>query len=66
MTVWRDLSIDTAQATLTQNLSPTMNLQLALFGQVLEGFQSNPYRRVRIGAATRRRSTSRIPARGGR
>jgi hypothetical protein len=48
-TLWRDLSIDTAQATLTQNLSPTMNLQLALFGQVLEGFQSNPYRRVRIG-----------------
>lgn len=49
MTVWRPLSIDTAQVTLTQNLSPTMNMQLALFGQVLEGFQSNPYRRVRIG-----------------
>ena len=48
-TLWRDLSIDTAQVTLTQNLSPTMNLQLAGFGQVLEGFQSNPYRRVRIG-----------------
>lgn len=48
-TLWRDLSIDTAQATLTQNLSPTMNLQLAGFGQVLQGFQSNPYRRVRIG-----------------
>lgn len=48
-TLWRDLSIDTAQATLTQNLSPTMNLQVALYGQVLEGFQSNPYRRVRIG-----------------
>ena len=49
MTVWEDLSIDTAQATLTQNLSPTMNLQVALYGQVLDGFQSNPYRRVRIG-----------------
>jgi hypothetical protein len=48
-TVWRSLSIDTAQATLTQNLSPTMNLQIAGYGQVLEGFQSNPYRRVRIG-----------------
>lgn len=48
-TLWRDLSIDTAQATLTQNLSPTMNLQLAGYGQILEGFQSNPYRRVRIG-----------------
>lgn len=48
-TVWRELSIDTVQATLTQNLSPTMNMQLALYGQVLEGFQSNPYRRVRVG-----------------
>jgi hypothetical protein len=26
-----------------------MNLQLAGYGQVLEGFQSNPYRRVRVG-----------------
>jgi len=34
---------------LTQNLSPTMNFQLAGYGQVLDGFQSNPYRRVRIG-----------------
>lgn len=48
-TRWRDLSIDTAQATLTQNLSPTMNLQIAGYGQILEGFQGNPYRRVRIG-----------------
>ncbi len=48
-TKWEDLTIDTAATTLTQNLSPTMNLQLSLFGQVLEGFQSNPYRRVRIG-----------------
>src|SRR3984885_2291589 len=42
-TIWHDLSIDTAQTTLTQNLTPTMNLQLAGYGQVLEGFQSNPY-----------------------
>jgi hypothetical protein len=49
MTVWRNLSIDTAQVTLTQNLSPTMNMQVGLFGQILEGFQSNPYRRVRVG-----------------
>jgi hypothetical protein len=49
-TVWRDLTIDTAQATVTQNLSPTSNAQVALFGEVLEGFQSNPYRRVRVGA----------------
>jgi hypothetical protein len=48
-TIWHDLSIDTAQTTLTQNLSPTMNMQIALYGQVLDGFQSNPYRRVRVG-----------------
>ncbi|MBA3463006.1 MAG: DUF3570 domain-containing protein [Deltaproteobacteria bacterium] len=48
-TVWEDLGIDTAQATITQNLSPTLNMQLAGYGQVLDGFQSNPYRRVRIG-----------------
>ena len=49
-TVWRDLSIDTIQGTLTQNLTPTANLQVSLFGQVLSGFQANPYRRVLIGA----------------
>ena len=48
-TVWKDLSIDTAQFTLTQNLTPTSNLQVAAYGQVLEGFQSNPYRRVKVG-----------------
>lgn len=49
VTAWRTLSIDTAQFTLTQNLTPTMNLQVAAYGQVLEGFQSNPYRRVKVG-----------------
>jgi hypothetical protein len=48
MTVWRDISIDTSQATVTQNLSPTLVGQLSVFGQVLRGFQSNPYRRVRV------------------
>lgn len=48
LTTWRDLSIDTLQGTLTQNLSPTTVLQVSLYGQILEGFQSNPYRRVRI------------------
>jgi len=47
-TIWRDLRIDTAQATLTQNLSPTLVVQAGLFGQVLRGFQANPYRRVRV------------------
>ena len=49
VTVWHNLTIDTAQATVTQNLTPTMNLQGALYGQVLAGFQSNPYRRVQVG-----------------
>jgi hypothetical protein len=49
MTVWRDLSIDTTQATVTQNLTPTSNLQLSGYGSVIHGFQSNPYRRVRVG-----------------
>ncbi len=52
VTQWHSLSIDTAQATVTQNLTPTMNLQIAAFGQVLDGFQSNPYRRVRVGSNT--------------
>jgi hypothetical protein len=52
MTLWKDLAIDTAQVTITQNLSPTLNGQLAVYGQILEGFQSNPYRRVKIGPNT--------------
>ena len=51
-TRWHDISIDTAQTTLTQNLSPTMNMQLALFGQIENGFLSNPYRRVNVGGVT--------------
>ena len=49
MTLWHPLSIDTEQTTVTQNLTPTMNLQIAAYGQVLDGFQSNPYRRVKVG-----------------
>jgi hypothetical protein len=52
ITLWHDISIDTAQTTLTQNLSPTMNMQVALYGQVLNGFLSNPYRRVRVGSVS--------------
>ncbi len=47
-TVARPVRIDTAQATLTQVLTPTLVLQLGLFGQITQGFQSNPYRRVRV------------------
>ncbi len=49
ITIWKPLSIDTAQVTLTQNLSPTLNMQIAGYGQVLDGFQSNPYRSVDVG-----------------
>jgi hypothetical protein len=49
LTTWRDLTIDTVQFTVTQNLAPTMNMQLSGFGSILHGMQSNPYRRVRVG-----------------
>ncbi|HEY3801764.1 MAG TPA: DUF3570 domain-containing protein [Kofleriaceae bacterium] len=48
-TLWLPIAIDTAQATVTQNLTPTMNMQVAAYGQVLDGFLSNPYRRVKVG-----------------
>lgn len=63
MTTWRSLDIDTAQATITQNLSPTLVLQASLFGQVLRGFQSNPYRRVRIGDLLPQESVPEVRAR---
>jgi hypothetical protein len=48
-TLARDVAIDTVEASLTQNVSPTMVLQLGAHGQILSGFQSNPYRSVRVG-----------------
>jgi hypothetical protein len=48
VSAWRDLDIDTSQATWTQNVSPTLVTQVGLFGQVLRGYQANPYRRVRV------------------
>ncbi|RMH44692.1 MAG: DUF3570 domain-containing protein [Deltaproteobacteria bacterium] len=48
-TVWRDLTIDTLQASVTQNFTPTVVGQINVYGSVLDGFQSNPYRRVRVG-----------------
>jgi hypothetical protein len=50
LTTWRELTIDTVQFTVTQNLAPTVNMQVSGFGSVLKGFQSNPYRRVRVGS----------------
>ncbi len=48
VTLWRDLRIDTSSATLTQNLTPTLVAQFGVNGQVMRGFQANPYRRVRL------------------
>ncbi|HTM19178.1 MAG TPA: DUF3570 domain-containing protein [Kofleriaceae bacterium] len=48
VTLWHDLSIDTLQGSVTQNLSPTMVGQVSLYGQISHGFQSNPYRAVRV------------------
>jgi hypothetical protein len=47
-TITHDVSIDTTEASVTQNLSPEMVLQVGLNGQIVNGFQSNPYRRVRV------------------
>jgi hypothetical protein len=47
-TVSLPLRIDTASASITQNLTPTLILQLGVYGQMTRGFQANPYRRVRV------------------
>jgi len=45
----RSLSIHSVSAGITQALTPQLTTQLSLLAQVLHGFQSNPYRAVRIG-----------------
>lgn len=62
-TVWEDLAIDTFQGTLTQNLSPTLVGQLSVFGQLLQGFQENPYRRVRVSGREPRENMPDVRAR---
>jgi hypothetical protein len=47
-TVSRPVDADTIQASLTQNLTPVLVMQAGIFGQIIRGFQSNPYRRVRV------------------
>jgi hypothetical protein len=47
-TVSLPLDVDAVQASLTQNVTPTLVLQLGLYGQIVRGFQANPYRRVRV------------------
>jgi hypothetical protein len=45
----RDLSIQTFQGAWTQHLTPILSMQATATAQLLDGFQSNPYRAVRIG-----------------
>jgi hypothetical protein len=45
----RSLSIDSVQASVTQVVTPWWVLQVGVSGQVVNGFQSNPYRQVRLG-----------------
>jgi len=45
----RSLAIHTLQAGVSQAWTPQLTTQLTLLAQVLHGFQSNPYRAVRIG-----------------
>jgi hypothetical protein len=45
----RDLTIHTFNAAWSQAWTPTLTMQLTATSQLLHGFQSNPYRAVRIG-----------------
>jgi hypothetical protein len=45
----RDLAIHTVQAAFTQVWTPVFTTRIGLHGQLLHGFQVNPYRAVRIG-----------------
>jgi uncharacterized protein DUF3570 len=63
-TVAHAVDFDTVQATLTQNLTPTMVLQAGLFGQIVRGFQANPYRRVRVFQIDAQESVPEVRDRG--
>ena len=56
-TVTRDVSIDTTEAVVTQNVSPTIVVQAGLNGQIISGFQSNPYRSVRVAGVDAQESS---------
>jgi hypothetical protein len=45
----RALAIHTLQGAVSQAWTPRLTTQLTLLAQVLHGFQSNPYRAIRIG-----------------
>jgi hypothetical protein len=63
-TITHDLAIDSVQASLLQNLTPVLVMQLGVYGQVVDGFQSNPYRRVRVFDVDAQESTPLSRARG--
>lgn len=49
--VTRRLSIDALEPSLTWAATPRLLLQLGATAQILDGFQSNPYRQVQLGAS---------------
>jgi hypothetical protein len=49
LTSTQKLGIDSAQLSVTQVATPWMVLQAGLSGQLLRGFQANPYRQVLLG-----------------
>ncbi len=63
-TVTKDIAIDTTQASITQNVSPTFVVQFGLHGQIVRGFQSNPYRRVRVAEFDAQESSPLVRSRG--
>jgi hypothetical protein len=52
-TTTRDLTIDSFEPALSWTATPTTLLQLGATLQILDGFQSNPYRAVRLGTEGR-------------
>lgn len=60
-TVKRDLDIHTLEPSLTWTATPRLLLQLGVSLQLLEGFQSNPYRQVLVGSQGRT-PQERVPA----
>jgi hypothetical protein len=63
-TVAEPVRVDTAQASITQNLTPTLILQLGVYGQIVRGFQANPYRRVRVFEIDAQESVPEVRDRG--
>lgn len=49
LTRTRKLNIDSLQLSVTQVVTPWMLLQVGATGQILDGFQANPYRQVLLG-----------------